>query len=122
MNILIDAPIFVWLLKTPEKISRKHTDILKGPNTFYLSAISIAQLAIKSQMGKLALDFDPAEMAIKSGLEIMDFNAKDALTLDSLPKHNDDLLERMLAAQCLSRRFSIMSNSSKFSQYDCTRI
>lgn len=122
MNILIDAPIFVWLLKTPEKISRKHTEILKGPNAFYLSSVSIMQLAIKSQKDKSILDFDPIEMARKSGLEIIDFNAKDALALRSLPKHHDDLLERMLVAQCLSRRYSIMSNSSKFSQYDCTRI
>ena len=122
MNILIDTHIFLWLLKEPEKISQEHTAILKSPHTVYLSAISIAELMIKSSVGKLTVDFDPVDLAEKSGLKILDFNGEDANTLKLLPLHHKDPFDRMLISQSINRDLSIMTNDSKFKLYDCSLV
>jgi PIN domain nuclease of toxin-antitoxin system len=122
MNILIDTHIFIWLLKTPRKISPQHIAILKSPHTFFLSSISVAEMMIKSSIGKLEVDYDPVEMAGKSGLKFLDFSAEDAALLKSLPMHHKDPFDRMLIAQCINRDCSIMTNDSKFEPYDCSLV
>ena len=99
MNILIDTRIFIWLLKTPRKISPEHIAILKSPLTFFLGSISVAEMMIKSSIGKLEVDYDPVEMVEKSGLKFVDFNAEDAVLLKSLPMHHKDPFDRMLISQ-----------------------
>ena len=122
MNILIDTHIFIWLLKTPEKISPEHTAILKSPHTFFLSSISIAEMMIKSSIGKLQVDYDPVELAEKSGLKLLDFNALDAALLKTLPMHHKDPFDRMLICQCISRDYTMMTMDSKFEPYDCSLV
>ena len=120
MNILIDTHIFIWLLKTPKKISPEHTTILKSPHNFFLSSISIAEMMIKSSIGKLRVDYDPVEMAEKSGLKILDFSAEDAALLKSLPMHHKDPFDRMLISQCINRNSTMMTNDGKFKPYKCS--
>lgn len=122
MNILIDTHIFIWLLKTPEKLEAEHIKILKAPNNFFLSSISIAEMMIKSNIGKLNVDYDPVEMALKSGLKLLDFSAQDANQLQNLPLHHKDPFDRMLIAQSLSQNIPIMTCDNKFKHYECTLI
>lgn len=122
MNILIDTQLFIWLLETPQKISREHTAILKSRHSFFLSSISIAEMMIKSSIGKLTVNYDPADMAEKSGLKLLDFGAKDATLLKSLPMHHKDPFDRMLISQCINRSFTMMTNDSKFEPYDCSLV
>ena len=119
MNILIDTHIFIWLLKTPRKLSQEHTALLRAPNSFFLSAISIAEMMIKSSIGQLKVDYDPVEMAKKSGLTLLDYSAEDALAIHSLPMHHKDPFDRMLISQCVNQKLSMMTNDDKFELYDC---
>ena len=118
MNVLIDTHIFIWLLKTLEKLEPEHIKILKSPHEFFLSSISIAEIMIKSNIGKLNVDYDPVEMALKSGLKLLDFSAQDANHLKDLPLHHKDPFDRMLIAQSLSQNISIMTCDSKFKRSD----
>ena len=122
MNIVVDTHIFIWLLKIPRKIKREHIAILKSPHTFFLSSISVAEIMIKSSIGKLEVDYDPVEMAGKSGLRFLDFSAEDARLLKSLPMHHKDPFDRMLISQCINRDCAIMTNDDKFGPYDCSLV
>jgi PIN domain nuclease of toxin-antitoxin system len=99
MNILVDTHIFIWILKAPEKISAEHLHLLKSPHNFFLSSISITELLIKSSIGKLNVNYNPVEMALKSGLKLLDYSADDASQLKNLPLHHKDPFDRMLIAQ-----------------------
>jgi len=122
MNILIDTHIFIWLLKAPDKLSPAHLTQLQQPHIFFLSAISISEMMIKASIGKLNVDYDPLEMAQKSGLRCLDFSAEDASLLKRLPLHHKDPFDRMLIAQSLSRKMPIMTNDKKFQDYDCKLV
>lgn len=122
MNILIDTHIFIWLLKKPEKLEPEHTQILKSPHDFFLSSISIAEIMIKSSIGKLNVDYDPVDMALKSGLKLLDFSAQDANHLKDLPLHHKDPFDRMLIAQSLCQKIPIMTCDNKFNYYECDLV
>ncbi len=88
-------------------------------NTIYVSAISIAELMIKSSIGKLIIDFNPATLAQESGFLRLDFNADAALLLKEMPFHHRDPFDRMLIAQSLTKGYPIMTEDPKISIYDC---
>lgn len=123
MKILVDTHIFLWMLSYPEKLNEKRRYDLQSPaNEVFLSAMSIAELMIKRSIGKIDFEFNPLEIAQEVGLEILDFSGADALALGALPFYHKDPFDRMLIAQSLVNQFFLMSDDSKFLQYDCKII
>ena len=123
MKILIDTHIFLWLLSCPEKLTEKRRYELESPsNEVLLSAMSIAELMVKSGIGKIKIEFDPIEMAEKMQLDILDFSGADAMALGDLPLHHKDPFDRMIIAQAICNKLSLMSDDSKFSNYNCKLI
>jgi PIN domain nuclease of toxin-antitoxin system len=123
MKIIIDTHIFLWALAEPTKIERnKRTALETVANTIYVSSITIVEIMMKASLGKLAINFDPVEMAQKSGFELLDFSPQDALPLKEMPLRDKDPFDRMLIAQSISRKYLIMTHDSKFSLYDCKLV
>ncbi len=123
MKIILDTHIFLWALSDPVKIGPDNLLEIKTPaNTIYVSSISIAEMMIKSSLHKLVITFNPIEMAEKSGFELLDFSARDAVLLKDMPFHHKDPFDRMLIAQSIANKYHIMSNDSRFKLYDCRLI
>lgn len=123
MNIIIDTHIFLWLAYEPEKIDSKHFEYLEDlENRLYLSSISIAEMMIKKSLGNLQIDFDIIQLSKEMGIEILDFDAKSALLLGTMPFYHKDPFDRMIIAQSISNNYYIFSVDRKFSQYNCKLI
>ena len=123
MNIIIDTHIFLWALSEPNKLTSKFRSELETPaNRIFISAVSLVEIMIKASLGKLEVDFDPLVMAEKTGFDLLSFSPQDALPLKHLPFHHKDPFDRMLISQGLSRGFKIMTQDSKFAQYDCKLV
>lgn len=120
MNILIDTHIFLWLIYDTKKVNKKYMDYLKDlDNTIYLSVMSIAEIMIKKSIGNLEVDFDMDEVLGVMGIEVLDFDAKSAMLLGTLPLHHRDPFDRMIIAQAMTSRCKIISVDSKFAFYEC---
>ncbi len=123
MKILMDTHIFLWAIADPDKLSDGwRLAIESQANQIYLSAISVAEIMIKSSIGKLNVDFEPVDIAEKSGFDLLDFSAADALLLKNMPFHHRDPFDRMLIAQSMRNRICLMTNDSKFQLYGCRLI
>ncbi|MFH2130394.1 MAG: type II toxin-antitoxin system VapC family toxin [bacterium] len=123
MRILVDTHIYLWMLSCPEKLNQTRLYELESPaNEVFLSAISIAELMIKHSIGKIAINFDPVEMAEKMGLEQLSFSGAEARILSDLPLYHKDPFDRMLIAQSMINKLAIMTDDSKFLKYDCRII
>jgi len=123
MRIIIDTHIFLWVLSDPEKIDPlKRKEIETHANLIFVSSISIAEIMIKASLKKIEINFDPIKMIEKSGFEMLDFSAKDAVLLKDLPLHHKYPFDRMLITQGLANKYHIMTNDNKFSQYECKLI
>jgi PIN domain nuclease of toxin-antitoxin system len=123
MNIIIDTHIFLWLIYEPQKVNKKHFSYLEdSSNNLYLSSISVAEMMIKKSLGNLDIDFDLFEIILDMDIEILDFNAKSALLLATLPFHHKDPFDRMIISQSMSNGFKIISEDKKFKMYSCELI
>ena len=123
VKIIIDTHIFLWALTEPKKLNIKNKQAIETrSNTIYLSSVSIAELMIKSSIGKIVIDFDPIDIAKSSGFELLDFSSEDALALKELPFYHKDPFDRMLISQAMNREFSLMTDDRKFKDYECKLI
>jgi PIN domain nuclease of toxin-antitoxin system len=110
-------------VSAPNRLGESRRAELETPvNSVYVSAVSITEIMIKASLGKLALNFDPIEIALASGFELLEFSAYDAVPLKDLPFHHRDPFDRMLIAQGVTRGFHVMTDDQKFSAYDCKLI
>ena len=123
MKLLLDTHTFLWALSKPNRLSKKQITAMEDPtNKVYVSSISITEIAIKASLGKLELSFDPINAAERSGFEMLDFSAKDALLLKDLPFHHRDPFDRMLITQAISRKLIIATQDPLIDQYDCRTL
>lgn len=110
-------------ISQPDRIAPGKRAVLEDEaNIIYVSAISIAEIMVRSSVGKLEVDFDPLDMAIQSGFELLDFSVQDAALLRTLPLYHKDPFDRMLIAQSINNRYPIVTDDGKFPLYDCKII
>jgi len=123
LKIIIDTHIFLWAISSPNRLNSNYqAELETRANAVFLSAISVAELMIKSSLGKLEVKFDPVAIAIETGFQLLPFSGEDALQLKDLPFHHRDPFDRMLIAQALSNNYAIMTDDSMFSHYPCKLI
>ena len=120
MNIILDTHIFLWILAEPERINQKYLEYIEDvSNEIFISSITVAEIAIKSSIGKLAFDFEIDKVVQNSGFEPLGFTMEDAVELMNLPFHHKDPFDRMIISQAVSRSFYIISDDEKFKSYVC---
>jgi PIN domain nuclease of toxin-antitoxin system len=106
MKLLLDTHIFIWWADAPEKLSSVALSALEDEaNDLILSVVSIWEIQIKSQLGKLKLS-QALRGLIKSqqeanGLKILPIELPHILALDALPFHHKDPFDRLLIAQSI---------------------
>jgi len=120
MKIIIDTHIFLWLMYDLNKINKNHRDILEDTsNEIFLSSLSLAEIMIKKSTGKLNVEFDLDYVLDMFNMSILNFDAKSALLLESLPWHHRDPFDRMIISQAITKKYKIISVDRKFKLYDC---
>lgn len=123
MKMILDTHVFLLAISDPKKMNKKRREEIERPtNIVYLSSISVAELMIKASIGKLKIDFDPIDIAEKSGFELLDFTSEEALLLKNLPFHHKDPFDRMLIAQSIKNKYSIITDDNKFKNYQCKLV
>ncbi len=122
MRLLLDTHAFLWLLGSPEKLSRTALQACQDPdNTLWLSLVSVWEIQLKVQLKKLQLDAPLSEL-IKTSLaenqvELLPIELAHILALDGLPYHHRDPFDRLLITQAQIARVPLVSQDSAIVQY-----
>jgi len=117
----------IWAIDDPTKLSPAATTALQDPdNELLLSAGSIWEIAIKVGLEKLTLK-DPFRVWMNQAIADLDLtilpitvNYADAQA--TLPDHHRDPFDRLIIAQALTKKISIVSADAKFDPYGVTRL
>jgi PIN domain nuclease of toxin-antitoxin system len=120
VKLLLDTHIFLWALAEPHRLGEdRRRQIETQANAVHVSAISVAEIAIKASLGKLDAPFDPVEMIDRCGFEHLEFDSQHAALLKDLPFYHRDPFDRMLIAQSLATGHTLVSDDPAFRAYDC---
>ena len=123
MTFLLDTQVWLWLCKSPEKLTRRTRRQLEDErNELLFSAASAWEIAIKYSLGGLPLPKPPGEY-IAEGLAMTDTHPvavqfSHAVRVAQLPLHHKDPFDRLLIAQATVEGIPIVTADSKFSDYD----
>ena len=122
MKVLLDTHVWLWSLSEPGRLSREARRILASRrNAVHLSAVSAWEIAIKVAVGKLDLpeppgSYVPTRMA-RQGLIPLVVTHAHALAVATLPLHHRDPFDRLLVAQSLVERLSLLTADPAFAPY-----
>jgi PIN domain nuclease of toxin-antitoxin system len=122
MKLLLDTHVFIWWADEPEKLSSAALAALQDEtNLLILSVVSIWEIQIKTQLGKLKLSLTLKELVESqqsaNDLQILPITLAHVLALDVLPFHHKDPFDRLLAAQSIEEDATFVSADSKLSAY-----
>lgn len=122
MKLLLDTHAFIWMNTQPNRLSHTVRQLCQsGEHDFYLSIASPWEIQIKQQLGKLSLGM-PLEQLVTQNIEqnniqLLPIDLKHIQHLQKLPPHHNDPFDRMMIAQALVEKMSILSIDSAFSAY-----
>ncbi len=120
MKILLDTHTFLWGLSDVSKLSERVRKLLPAAETCF-SVVSLWEILIKSQSGKLSLPqpagpYVMAKLAF-NGVKLLPIVPDHALRVELLPMHHRDPFDRMLIAQALEEGLPIVTADPWFSRY-----
>ena len=122
MKILLDTHAFIWFDSSPKKLSQKAlAACLSEDNQLFISHVSLWEMQIKHQLGKLTLS-QPLPELVKSqqtdnGLILLNIDASHIYGLSQLESHHRDPFDRLLIAQAIEDNLTLMSVDERIQQY-----
>lgn len=122
MKLLFDTQAFLWWDSEPGKLSPEVIDALNDrANTLVLSVVSVWEMQIKHQIGKLALKRPLKELVEEqqkaNQIQLLPALVSHVLSLQALPMHHKDPFDRLLIAQAITEDLTLVSYDLVFQQY-----
>ena len=118
-GLLLDTHAILWYVEGNTRMPpATRAQIDDGEHRVVASAVSFWEIAIKSGLGKLKADADLPERLTDAGFELLPITAGHAWSLRDLPHHHRDPFDRLLIAQALRERLSIVTRDPAFGLYD----
>lgn len=127
MNILLDTHTLIWWSLETHKLSISARSLLEDvENNLFVSVVSIWEMQIKNQMGKLTLIM-PLPEIIESqketnNLQILPLELSHIYTLKDLPYYHRDPFDRILIAQAVFEKMPLLSIDEIIDAYSVQRI
>ncbi|MDO8991982.1 MAG: type II toxin-antitoxin system VapC family toxin, partial [Daejeonella sp.] len=104
-----------------EELSDKAKSAIENiKNTKFISIASFWEIAIKSSLGKLKLDIPFQELkflAINNGFEILPLTFEHTNRLVNLDFHHKDPFDRLIIAQAITDKLTIIGKDRNFAPY-----
>ncbi len=127
MKLLLDTHTFIWLDSNTARLSQYVRDLCQDQNnSLILSVVSVWEMQIKSQLGRLKLKLPLVEL-VKSQqktnqIEVLPVRLEHALELDKLPLHHKDPFDRLLVAQANIEDAVLLSKDEAFAKYSVKTV
>ncbi|MGL5834455.1 MAG: type II toxin-antitoxin system VapC family toxin [Waterburya sp.] len=122
---LLDTHALIWFLDNDSRLPLSTKQQIESAEAIFVSIVSIWEIAIKINIGKLKLktDFQAIEQnLVTQDISILAINIAAIKTYLSLPLHHRDPFDRILIAQSIDRALTIVSCDIQFDAYPVTRL
>ncbi|MCL2046960.1 MAG: type II toxin-antitoxin system VapC family toxin [Oscillospiraceae bacterium] len=122
MNYILDAHAIIWLFEDSSKMSAAIKELIKQTEIrIYISTITLWEIALKLNIGKLTLkiSFDELLSNIKNGdFEIIQIEDAYLRVLNELQFIHKDPFDRLLIASAIAEGLTIITADANIQKYD----
>ena len=126
MRLLLDTHCWLWLKEDPARLpSPLRRRIVRDPSNLVLSSVVVLEVAIKMSLGKLRLARGPAALVselLEDGVRPLSASIEHMLTLATLPPLHRDPFDRMLVAQAVTEKLTLVSADPQVLAYGVTSL
>jgi PIN domain nuclease of toxin-antitoxin system len=122
MKLLLDTHVFLWYITNDRRLSPDAaTAVTEASNEVYLSAVSVWEILVKYQLGRLILP-SPVDAYLQRrqeqhGIVSLPLERGAALRLLELPSHHQDPFDRMLVCQALHHDLTMVTSDEQIARY-----
>jgi PIN domain nuclease of toxin-antitoxin system len=122
MRILLDTHVFLWYISNDQKLPRFAYDAIRDKsNDVYLSVVSVWEIVVKHQIGKLPLP-GPAYEYVQDRqaahrITSLPLEAGAVAHLATLEMYHADPFDRMLICQAIHHELVVATVDYQFSGY-----
>jgi len=116
-SLLLDTHVFLWWREANERITPAVVETVSGAESVFVSAASAWEVAIKVALEKLRIP-EPFERGVEdSGFDELPITFGHAAAVTALAPHHRDPFDRMLIAQSVVERLTIVTHDRRFEPY-----
>ena len=119
MNLLLDTHVLIWSLENNATLSGDARDaIIDGKNIVFVSSVSAWEISIKKAMGKIKVPDNLQEEVGLHRFTPLNINFEHAKLAGELPNIHKDPFDRMLIAQTIIEKLTLVTKDSFIPQYN----
>lgn len=126
MRYLLDTHSLIWFLEDDINLSYKaKSEITNLENQCFVSIVSLWEIFVKINIGKLKLDF-PVSVLKKeiqnNSFEILPIAFEHLQQLLQLDFHHKDPFDRLIIAQAQSEKMVVITKDGNFNEYNNVKL
>ncbi|MEZ5451345.1 MAG: type II toxin-antitoxin system VapC family toxin [Thiothrix sp.] len=122
MRLLLDTCTFLWLISDDDSLSQSARELFQNPqNEVFLSVVSVWEITVKYQLGKLPLPQHPRhyipQQRTMHHIESLSLHEEAIQHLANLPENHRDPFDRMLICQAVEEGLVLLTPDPLIQQY-----
>jgi PIN domain nuclease of toxin-antitoxin system len=117
MNLLLDTHAVVWFLEGSDKLRSEARVAIETADRVYVSSATIWEMAVKVARGRLVAPSDFPDSLLDQGMLQLALEWEHARVAGGLPLHHRDPFDRMLVAQAMVERLTIVTRDEAIARY-----
>jgi PIN domain nuclease of toxin-antitoxin system len=122
VRLLLDTHVVLWQLSGERELSASAQEAIAAADDLLISVVSFAEVGIKAAVGKLEVPADlPARIA-ESGVRSLGLSPAHGLAVSGLPVHHRDPFDRLIIAQAMVERLTIVTADARFRPYGISML
>ena len=122
MNYLLDTHAIIWMVEDSPNLPLMIKELIRNPeNKVAICSISIWEIAIKMNIGKLtlSLEFDELVNVLRSSdFDFLQVEDEYLLGLTKLPLLHKDPFDRLIISTALAEKMTLITIDENIQKYD----
>lgn len=117
MRLLLDTHVVLWQLSGERELAASAQEVIAAADDLLFSAVSFAEIGIKAAVGKLDVPDDLQARIADSGIRALGLSPAHGLAVADLPVHHRDPFDRLIIAQAVIERLTVVTADPRFPKY-----
>jgi PIN domain nuclease of toxin-antitoxin system len=117
VNLLLDTHAVIWFLEGSDRMRPESRAAIESAERVYVSSATIWEMAVKVARGRLEAPSDFPDRLLDLGMLQLAIEWEHARVAGGLPLHHRDPFDRVLVAQAMVERLTIVTRDEDIARY-----